>query len=82
MGNLNSKSEKPQACLTNGCYPGCHTRWRGLEFHLLVLRSSTAVYERKMFMSLPFGKYWSNVQTVSETNFSFGLTKIVGVISF
>ena len=35
MGNLNMLKERnPQACLTKGCYAGCHTRWRGLEFHL------------------------------------------------
>ena len=28
------KERTPQACLTYGCYAGCHTRWRGLEFHL------------------------------------------------
>ena len=40
MGNLNMLKERtpppPQACLTKGCYAGCHTRWRGLEFHLLL----------------------------------------------
>ena len=36
MGNLNIlKERKPQACLTKGCYAGCHIRWRGLESHLL-----------------------------------------------
>ena len=26
MGNLNMLKERiPQACLTKGCYPGCHT---------------------------------------------------------
>ena len=35
-GNLNMfKDRNPQACLTKGCYAGCHTRWRGLESHLL-----------------------------------------------
>ena len=35
MGNLNMLEErKPQACLTKGCYAGCHTRWPGLESHL------------------------------------------------
>ena len=34
MVNLNMLKERgPQACLTKGCYAGCHTRWRGLEFH-------------------------------------------------
>ena len=35
MGNLNMfKERNPQACLTEGSYAGCHTRWRGLESHL------------------------------------------------
>ena len=32
--------------------------------------------------SIPFCKYWSNIQTVSKTKFSFGLKKIVGGIIF
>ena len=37
MGNLNLLKEgNPQACLTKGSYAGCHTRWRGLDSHLLV----------------------------------------------
>ena len=37
MGNLNMLKERnPQACLTKDCYARCHTRWRGLESHLLV----------------------------------------------
>ena len=36
MGNLNMLKERnPQACLTKGCDAGCHTRWRGLEPHLI-----------------------------------------------
>ena len=36
IGNLNMLKEiTPKACLTKGRYAGCHTRWRGLEFHLL-----------------------------------------------
>ena len=36
MGNLNMLKERnPKACLTKGCFAGCHTRWRGLESHLL-----------------------------------------------
>ena len=32
MGNLNMFKEKEkQACLIEGSYAGCHTRWRGLE---------------------------------------------------
>ena len=33
-------------------------------------------------MSLPFGKHWSNLQTVSELKLCFGLRKCVGVIIF
>ena len=36
IGNLNMfKERKPKACLTKGSYADCHTRWRGLESHLL-----------------------------------------------
>ena len=31
-----SKRDNPQACLTKGSFAGCHTRWRGLESHLLL----------------------------------------------
>ena len=38
MGNLNMfKERNPQACLTGGSYADRHTRWRGLESHLLEL---------------------------------------------
>ena len=41
MGNLNMFEERnPQACLTKGSSAGCHTRWRGLESHLLRNRRS------------------------------------------
>ena len=43
---------------------------------------STGVYESKILFSLPFSKYCSNLQTVSEKKFSFGLKKSVGVIIF
>ena len=33
---------------------------------ILVLRYSTAAYESNVFISLPFGKYWTNLQKVSE----------------
>ena len=29
------KEGNPKACLTKGSYAGCHTRWHGLESHLL-----------------------------------------------
>ena len=37
MGNLNIlKERKPQACLNRYSFAaGCHTRWRGLESHLM-----------------------------------------------
>ena len=36
MGNLNMfKERNPLACLSNGSYAGCHSRWRGPESHLL-----------------------------------------------
>ena len=36
MGNLNMLEERnPQACLTKGSFAGFHTRWRGLEPHLI-----------------------------------------------
>ena len=38
--------------------------------------------ERKPDFSLPFGKYWSKLQTVSEQKLCFGLKKIVRVIIF
>ena len=37
----------------------------------------TVVYGSKTLFSLPFCKYCSKVQTVSETKFSFGLNNIV-----
>ena len=38
MGNLNMLKERtPQACLTKGYHAGCHTRWHGLESHLLLI---------------------------------------------
>ena len=38
MGNLNMLIErgKKQACLNKGSYAWCHTRWRGLESHILI----------------------------------------------
>ena len=35
MGNLKMFKERNLACLTKGSYAGCHTRWRGLESHIL-----------------------------------------------
>ena len=36
MSNLNMLKERnPKACLTKGCFAGCHTRWHGLESQLL-----------------------------------------------
>ena len=32
---LNMFKERNLACLTQGSYAGCHTRWRDLESHLL-----------------------------------------------
>ena len=43
---------------------------------------STGVYERKILFSLPFCKYCSKLQTVSEKKLCFGLKKIVGGIIF
>ena len=36
-----------QACLTKACYAGCHTRWRGQEFHLcLPVFLSASFYQK------------------------------------
>ena len=44
MGNLNMiKERNPLACLTKGCYAGCHTRWHGLESHLLTMELKGSV---------------------------------------
>ena len=58
MGNLNMLNEKKkEACLTMGLYAGCHTRWSGLESHLLVLR--------RVFVGLP-PSVWLKLQVSVE----------------
>ena len=43
---------------------------------------SMGVYESKILFSLPFCKYWSYLQTVSEKKFGFGLKMSVGGVLF
>ena len=57
MGKLNMLKEwKPQGCLTKGFYAWCHTRWRGLESHLLL---------ELLWMT------WSTPQTIGHIHFMF-----------
>ena len=44
------------------------------------LRSMMRGYERKSAFLLPPGKYWSNIQAVSEEMYCFGLIKSVGLL--
>ena len=48
----------------------------------LVVQSGIEPYERKPDFSLPFGKYWSKLQTVSEKKLCFGLNKSGEMIIF
>ena len=71
MGNLNMLKGRPppQACLIKGCYAWCHTRWRGLEFHLMGLilyDSSMQAHWKTVYLCLfvpqeaigLLGSYW------------------------
>ena len=46
IGNLNMfKERNRQACLTKSSYAGSHTRWRGLESHLLCTIVFSSIYK-------------------------------------
>ena len=53
MGNLNMLKERnPQACLTKGSYAWCHTRWCGLESHLLTAYSMAVLLLVYIFLRI------------------------------
>ena len=79
---------KIDPCLINVCLgvkKGAWVNFRSCDSgseRKLVVRFSTRVYERIAYFSLPWSKYWFNLQTVSENKFCFGLKKVVGWILF